>query len=34
MFNINKKNCYVTQKIGIELKNRKKYLINKIWLIE
>ena len=30
MLNINKKNCHIIEKIDINLKKIKKYLINKI----
>ena len=34
MFSVNKKNCYITQRIGIGLKKLKNCLINRTQLIE
>ena len=34
MLNVNKINCYITQKISIRLKKIKKCLIHKTWLIK
>ena len=34
MLNINRKNCYVTQKIVIKLKKMKRYLFDRTYLIK
>ena len=34
MLNINKKNCYITQKISVRLNKIEKCLIKRTWLVE